>query len=152
VKWAALVLALALPATVRAEESLRAAFTAGGTFDFVGPAGGWWAGVEGWLGRHGARIDAFGAFGVRGAILLEGSYQVMVGNAWPNIVATLRFGAGANVRDPGPVFAAGGGLLFGHGLLPRPLAIAARLDTHLLVRDDRPYMYVTVTVGVGVAF
>ena len=148
-RWAALVLALSLPAAAPAEENLRAAVIGGGTLDVVSPAVGWWGGAEAWFGRHGMRVDGFG---VRGAILLEGSYQAMVGNAWPNIVATVRFGAGADVRDPVPVFAAGGGLMIGHGLLPRPLAIAARLDAHLLVRNERPYVYVTVTLGVGAAF
>jgi hypothetical protein len=149
VRWAALVLALALPASAPAEENLRAAVVGGGTVDFVGPSAGWWAAAEAWFGRHGLRVDGFG---VRGAILLEGSYQAMVGNAWPNIVASVRIGAGADVREPVPVFAAGGGLMIGPGLLPRPLALAARLDAHLLVRDDRPHMYVTVTLGVGAAF
>jgi hypothetical protein len=149
VRWAALVLALALPASAPAEENLRAAVVGGGTGDGVGPSAGGWAAAEAWFGRHGLRVDGFG---VRGAILLEGSYQAMVGNAWPNIVASVRIGAGADVRDPVPVFAAGGGLMIGHGLLPRPLALAARLDAHLLVRDDRPHMDVTVTLGVGAAF
>ncbi len=139
---------LALPAQARADD-LVGAVLAGGTVDAVGGAG-WWAAAEAWFGLHGARVDAFGE---RGAILLEGSYQAIVGSSWPNLVAEVRLGGGADVRGRpvAPVVAAGGELLVGVGL-PRPLALAARLDAHCVFRDGRPFLYLTFTLGVGAAF
>lgn len=139
---------LLAPASARADE-LDGAVLAGGTVDAVGGAG-WWAAAEAWFGAHGARVDAFGE---RGAVLLEGSYQVMAGNAWPNLVAGAHIGGGADVRGRpvAPVVAAGGELLVGLGL-PRPLALAARFDAHCLFRDGTPYFYVTVSLGIGAAF
>jgi hypothetical protein len=149
VRAAAVLVALVVgagSAVVRADD-LRGAVLAGGTVDLVGGAG-WWAAGEAWFGLHGVRVDAFGE---RGAILVEGAYQAIVGNAWPNLVASVRLGAGADVRDPAPVLATGGELLLGLGL-PHPLALAARADGHCLIRDGKPYLFATLTLGVGVAF
>jgi hypothetical protein len=142
-----LLAALALPAAARADD-LRGAILAGGTLDAVGPGAGWWAAAEAWFGLHGVRVDAFGE---RGAILVEGAYQRMVGNSWPNVAASVRIGAGADVRDPALVLAAGGEILLGLGL-PKALALAARIDGHVLVRDGKPFPFFTASLGIGLAF